>query len=195
MQPMNNVFDSLHDINDFINANEIDFARNEVIKLLAKIEKENLEFPDPLNHFIREVGLYPYFNLEKANWQEKFIHESFKVNSGDANVTLHKEQSSLLKKLLQGNNIAVSAPTSFGKSFVIDSFIAIKKPKNVVIIVPTIALTDEIRRRLQIKFSNKYKIITTTDVDLGDNNIFIFPQERAISYIGMLDSIDILIVD
>lgn len=192
---MNDIFEDLHDINDFINANEIDFARNEVIKLLAKIEKENLDFPEPLNHFIRSVGLYPYLDLDKASWQEKFIHESFKVNSGDNDVTLHKEQSSLLKKLLDGKNIAVSAPTSFGKSFVIDSFIAINKPKNVVIIVPTIALTDETRRRLQRKFSNKYKIITTTDVEPGENNIFIFPQERAISYIGVIESIDILIID
>lgn len=192
---MNDVFEILHEINDFINANEIDTARNEVIKLLAKIEKDKLEFPEPLNHFIRSVGLYPYLDLDKANWQEKFIHESFKVNAGGDNVTLHKEQSSLLKKLLEGKNIAVSAPTSFGKSFVIDSFIAIKKPKNVVIIVPTIALTDETRRRLQRKFSNRYKIITTTDVEPSNNNIFIFPQERATSYIGVLESIDILIVD
>lgn len=192
---MNDIFENLHGINDLINANEMDSARNEVIKLLARIKKDNLEFPEPLNHFIRSVGLYPYLNLEKASWQEKFIYESFKVNSGDVDITLHKEQSSLLKKLLEGKNIAVSAPTSFGKSFVIDSFIAIKKPKNIVIIVPTIALTDETRRRLQIKFSNKYKIITTTDVEPGDNNIFIFPQERAISYIGILDSIDILIID
>ncbi|EJL6651825.1 hypothetical protein NMS36_003208 [Vibrio cholerae] len=30
---------------------------------------------------------------------------------------------------------------------------------------------------------------------MGEKNIFIFPQERAINYIGILDSIDILIVD
>jgi len=192
---MSDIFEALHDINDFINSNEIDFARNEVIKLLAKIKKDNLDFPEPLNHFIRSVGLYPYLDLGKASWQEKFIHESFKVNTGENDVTLHREQSSLLKKLLEGKNIAVSAPTSFGKSFVIDSFISINKPKNVVIIVPTIALTDETRRRLQRKFSNKYKIITTTDVELSGNNIFIFPQERAVSYIGILESIDILIID
>jgi len=192
---MTNIFDQLHDINDFINAKEIDFARNEVIKLLAKIEKEKLEFPEPLNHFIRSVGLYPYLDLEKASWQEKFIHESFKVDVGSNEVTLHKEQSSLLKKLLDGKNIAVSAPTSFGKSFVVDSFIAIKKPKNIVIIVPTIALTDETRRRLQNKFSSQYKIITTTDVEPGDKNIFVFPQERAMGYIGVLEKIDILIID
>ena len=192
---MTNIFDQLHDINDFINAKEIDFARNEVIKLLAKIEKEKLEFPEPLNHFIRSVGLYPYLDLEKASWQEKFIHESFKVDVGSNEVTLHNEQSSLLKKLLDGKNIAVSAPTSFGKSFVVDSFIAIKKPKNIVIIVPTIALTDETRRRLQNKFSSQYKIITTTDVEPGDKNIFVFPQERAMGYIGVLEKIDILIID
>ncbi|WP_217533027.1 DEAD/DEAH box helicase [Vibrio metschnikovii] len=192
---MNNVFDQLHDINDFITAKEIDLARNEVIKLLAKIEKEKLEFPELLNHFIRSVGLYPYLDLEKASWQEKFIHESFKVDIGNNKVTLHKEQSSLLKKLLDGKNIAVSAPTSFGKSFVVDSYIAIKKPKNVVIIVPTIALTDETRRRLQRKFSSQYKIITTTDVSPAEKNIFIFPQERALGYIGILEKIDILIID
>ncbi len=89
----------------------------------------------------------------------------------------------------------MSAPTSFGKSFVIDAFITLKNPINVVIIVPTIALTDETRRRLYKKFVSRYKIITTPEVDLGERNIFIFPQERAISYIEKIDNIDILIID
>jgi hypothetical protein len=65
----------------------------------------------------------------------------------------------------------------------------------IVIIVPTIALTDETRRRLHQKFSDKYKIITTTDVALGEFNIFIFPQERAINYVGKIDKIDLLVID
>lgn len=72
---------------------------------------------------------------------------------------MHREQSAILKKLINGKNLAVSAPTSFGKSFIIDAFIAIKKPKNVVIIVPTIALTDETRRRLHKKFSGNIKLL------------------------------------
>ncbi|WP_341466368.1 DEAD/DEAH box helicase, partial [Pseudomonas viridiflava] len=77
------------------------------------------------------------------------MHESFKVDTGAPElVTLHREQSLLLSKLLSGKSVAVSAPTSFGKSFLIDSFISIKKPKKIAIIVPTIALTDETRRRL-----------------------------------------------
>lgn len=110
-------------------------------------------------------------------------------------ITLHREQSSVLKKLIEGKNLAVSAPTSFGKSFIIDAYIALMRPSNVFIIVPTIALSDETRRRLQKKFSNNYKIITTTDESVAERNIFIFPQERAIHYIEKVDSIDLLVID
>lgn len=101
----------------------------------------------------------------------------------------------MLSALLKGESLAVSAPTSFGKSFVIDAFIAIKEPKNVVIIVPTIALADETRRRLFRKFSSKYKIITTTGSSLSERNILILPQERAFAFIDILPEIDIFIVD
>ncbi|WP_322406011.1 DEAD/DEAH box helicase [Idiomarina sp. PL1-037] len=192
---MNDIFEKMHEINDSILTGSMQDARNKVIKILAELETNKQEFPEPLNHFIRSVGLYPYINLDKASWQERFVHESFKVDVGDGEAALHRDQSLLLKKLLQKNDIAVSAPTSFGKSFVIDSFISIQKPKNVVIIVPTIALTDETRRRLQRKFGDIYKIITTTDVELADRNILIFPQERAASYLSEISEIDILIVD
>lgn len=89
----------------------------------------------------------------------------------------------------------MSAPTSFGKSFIIDAFISLKKPNNIVIIVPTLALTDETRRRLTQKFSNEYKIITTPSIKLDKKNIFVFPQERAITYIDIIKSIDLLIID
>lgn len=97
--------------------------------------------------------------------------------------------------MLAGDNIALSAPTSFGKSFIIDAFISIRKPDNVVIIVPTIALADETRRRIEHKFSEMYKIITTTDATLRERNILILPQERSFAYVGKFESIDMLIVD
>ncbi|MCW3106033.1 MAG: hypothetical protein JWQ09_539, partial [Segetibacter sp.] len=56
-------------------------------------------------------------------------------------------------------------------------------------------LTDETRRRLYKKFANEYKIITTTDVEPEDKNIFIFPQERALSYLNKIEHFDILIID
>jgi hypothetical protein len=189
-------FEQCRYVSSLLDNNDPQSARNELIKLLDHHEQNNLPYTPILNHLIRQTGLYPYLDVDSSLWQDKLIFELFKVDTGDTEQkTLHIQQASLLKKLLAGENIAVSAPTSFGKSFVIDAFISLKKPSTVVIIVPTLALTDETRRRLQKKFANRYKIITTPDVELGPKNIFIFPQERAINYIQKLDHIDILIID
>lgn len=190
------VFSECQKINDFMVLNEEAKARECLIKLLDYHEKERVLYSPLLNNIIRQVGLYPYLDVETSSWQDRFAYESFKADVGDSKqVTLHKEQSSILKKLIEGRSLAVSAPTSFGKSFIIDAFISITRPKNIVIIVPTIALTDETRRRLQKKFSSEYKIITTSDVDLSVKNIFIFPQERASKYVNKLEDLDILVVD
>jgi hypothetical protein len=106
-----------------------------------------------------------------------------------------QEQSRLLGRLLSGGDVAVSAPTSFGKSFVIDAFIALKNPSVVMIIVPTIALMDETRRRIQRKFGSAYKVVTSPDQALEGKTILIFPQERALGYVDKVGSIDLLVVD
>ena len=184
------------EINDLLNNNQKADARSEVIKLLDYLHGDYKAYTPFLNHLIREVGLYPYINEHSACWEDRFAYEAFKVDVGNtSDCILHIEQSEVLKRLLAGENLAVSAPTSFGKSFIIDAFIAIKKPNIVVIIVPTIALADETRRRLQCKFSNLYKIITTSDSVIADKTICVFPQERAFAYMETLSDIDILIVD
>ncbi len=190
------VFDQCHIINKLLISNQENEARQELIKLLDYHNNNNLSYNPLVNHLIRKTGLFPYLELETSNWEERFVYNAFKVDVGEEKpLTLHREQSFLLKNLLEGKNIAVSAPTSFGKSFVIDAYIKIRKPNNVLIIVPTLALTDETRRRLHKKFAHEYKIITTSDVELSDKNIFIFPQERAINYVNIVESFDIMIVD
>lgn len=190
------VFEQCHIINGLLISNQENEARQELIKLLDYHNNNDLAYNPLINHLIRETGLFPYLEPETSNWKERFIYNAFKVDVGEEKpLTLHREQSFLLKSLLEGKNIAVSAPTSFGKSFVIDAYIKIKKPNNVLIIVPTLALTDETRRRLYKKFAHEYKIITTSDVELADKNIFIFPQERAMNYTNNVESFDIMIVD
>lgn len=190
------VFDQCHTINGLLISNKENEARQELIKLLDYHNNNDLPYNPLVNHLIRETGLFPYLEPETSNWEERFIYNAFKVDVGEKKpLTLHREQSFLLKNLLEGKNIAVSAPTSFGKSFVIDAYIKIKKPNNVLIIVPTLALTDETRRRLYRKFAHEYKIITTSDVELSEKNIFIFPQERAMNYINIVKLFDIMIVD
>ena len=175
------VFDHCKEISSHLELENEDKARNELILLLDYMKRHNIEYTPIVNHLIRLTGLYPYINIDNAILEDRLIYDVFKVDTGsEVPLTLHREQSNLLKKLLEGKNLAISAPTSFGKSFVVDSFISIKKPNNILIIVPTIALTDEFRRRIYKKFAHEYKIITTTDVEPSQKNIFIFPQERAI---------------
>lgn len=190
------VFEQCKQINNLLTQNKEQEARNKLIILLQELKDSKTSYTPLVNHMIREVGLYPYIDKNTSDWQERFVVEAFKVDAGsNQDVVLHREQSAVLKALLNGEDLAISAPTSFGKSFIIDTFIEIKKPSIVVIIVPTIALTDETRRRLCPKFASEYKIITTTGVTLGKKNLFIFPQERALQYVDEIEHIDLLIVD
>jgi hypothetical protein len=193
---MSNIFEDCQRINSYLLDSNEEEARSALIQLLNNKNVCNSEYYVLINHLIRQTGLYPYMDSSNCLWDDRFIAEAFKAPIGfEEPVVLHREQSLLLKKLLNGKSIVVSAPTSFGKSFIIDAFIAMKYPKNIVIIVPTIALMDETRRRIYKKFSDKYKIITTSESELSNKNILIFPQERALSYIDIIKNIDMLIID
>lgn len=122
------IFETCHVVNDYLLANNEVMARNELIKLLDFHSRNEIKYSTLVNHLIRATGLYPYLQAENASWQDRYVFEVFKVDIGGKEATLHREQSSLLKRLINGENIAVSAPTSFGKSFVIDAFISISKP-------------------------------------------------------------------
>ena len=186
-------FEQLKEISTLIDSKNEKKAREELIKIL---ETEEKPYSKLLNHLLREVGLYPYLEYESSSWYDKVVCELFKtdVGSGDERI-LHREQGAVLKELLNGKDVVLSAPTSFGKSFIIDALISAKNPQIVVIIVPTIALMDEARRRLTNKFSTDYKIITTPEEDIVGKVILIFPQERLFSYLQKLDHIDLFIVD
>lgn len=189
------IFDTCQEINALLSVRSEFAARNLLIQLLAELHRTKEPYPQVVNHMIRATGLFPYLQLASASWDQKYVHHAFEVDVGHRSATLHREQSSVLARLLDGKSIAVSAPTSFGKSFIIDAFIAAKHPDTVVIIVPTIALMDETRRRLFKKFSDLYTVITAPDTRLGSKNIFIFPQERAFGYLTSLEKIDLLVVD
>ncbi len=190
------VFAKCSDINGLLEEGSEREARDLLISVLDYHRTNKLEYTECLNHLIRETGLYPYLQVNTASWQDRFVFEAFKVDSGESKaLTLHREQSDVLRKLLRGESIVVSAPTSFGKTFIIDAFIATTKPTNVMIIVPTIALMDEVRRRLQRKFGAEYKVITATDAALAERNLFVFPQERAVGYVESISHLDLLVVD
>jgi hypothetical protein len=192
-----NDFEVLSRINDMIELGCEQEARSSLIEHLHGRSQSEEAYTPLLNHLLRRVGLYPYLQLDTAMWQDRIVADVFRADVGLPEfATLHRDQSSLLSKLLKGQSVAVSAPTSFGKSFVIDAFISITRPKSVLIIVPTLALMDEVRRRLHRKFGGSYSVVTTTEGNIPEGaKIFVFPQERAITYANRIESLDLFIVD
>ncbi len=87
------------------------------------------------------------------------------------------------------NRFFLSAPTSFGKTYLVYKIIKKMSYNNVVLIFPTIALLGEnYLKILDLKkksaFWNQYDIHTLSDEDeTNDKNIWIYTPERFMSYI------------
>ena len=149
-----------------------------------------------LDALASQVGLYPYSNPSKLNVSGQLAYEYHRPltdGQDDRDIVFHKEQGEVYRGLMDGQSFVLSAPTSFGKSIIIDALLASGKFVNVVIIVPTIALIDETRRRLS-RFSTRYKIITHPSQQPSGRNIFVLTQERAIDRDDVGD-IDLLVID
>lgn len=146
----------------------------------------------------RDHGLFPYITDAKGRpssdglaLRDAIAMEMHRPD-GLKNVVFHSVQAQVYQRLLNGENVILSAPTSFGKSLIVDSLIASDKYKNIVIIVPTIALLDETRRRLS-KF-NAFKLVTHPGQAFAEQNLFILTQERYLALENM-PPIDLFFVD
>ena len=164
---------------------------------LAKLILERGElhsYRELFSTLARSVGLWNYIDLENADSRDQIIGESVTVPELGG-ITLHREQVSALNTLLSGKNLILSAPTSFGKSLLIDALIASGRYRRLAIVLPTIALLDEFRRRLASRFSDRYAIVMYHSEAAPDGNvIFLGTQERLINR-SDLGRLDIAIVD
>jgi hypothetical protein len=147
------------------------------------------------------VGLYPYVNeLEPLTIRSALQHCSHRVDGGEesssvmGDIVLHASQAKVLRYLVAGESIILSAPTSFGKSLLIDALISLRNYEKVVLIVPTLALVEETRRRMS-KFANRYQIITSGDGIAEGQAIYVLTQERYLSMDITLSSHDFFAID
>lgn len=146
---------------------------------------------------ISAAGFYPY--LQKLGLQiEDFDEEiriAFHQSENLDGKLFHAEQKKIDNLIKQHVNVIVSAPTSFGKSMLIEEIVASNEYKNIVIIQPTLALLDETRRKLK-KYSDIYKVIVKTTQEPSDSkgNIFLLTAERVLEYPDMPE-IELLILD
>lgn len=162
-----------------------------ILRLLSR-RNDFLEANEILNDLIKKVGLYPYLNPDNLSLKDALAYEMHRP-AGMGNVVFHSMQTKVYYELMNGRNVILSAPTSYGKSLIIDAIICSGRFRNILIIVPTIALIDETRKRLS-KYSSNYTVITSPRQDKKDKNIFIFTQERAIDIIDDLD-LDFYVID
>jgi ATP-dependent helicase YprA (DUF1998 family) len=71
----------------------------------------------------RSVGLWNYIDKNAADIRDRIVAEAVTVDQLGG-ITLHREQIAALNTLLAGRNLILSAPTSFGKSILIDALLA-----------------------------------------------------------------------
>lgn len=164
-----------------------------VLRLLARL-KDFQEWEPIVYSLVRQVGLFPYLEEENLSLKDALAYEVHRPEGllGE-NVVFHHAQAEVYYTLLRGENVVLSAPTSFGKSLIIDAIIASRKHSNIFIIVPTIALIDETRKRLS-KFKDRYKIITHPSQSIAQSNVFVLTQERALEIIPDV-AVDFFVID
>lgn len=150
-------------------------------------------FQEILDALVRELGLFPYLRPKSLPLLDAIAYEYHRPVPYDEPVVFHREQAEVYRHLINGRNVILSAPTSFGKSKIIDAIISSDRYDNIVIIVPTIALIDETRRRLA-RFSNVYKVITQVSQEPSRRNVFVFTAERANIY-EALPKVDFFVID
>lgn len=135
---------------------------------------------------------------------DSIFYNSFAQSSLDENISLHPEQLNILNKIQENQGVVFSAPTSFGKTFVLFEYIARENPQNVVLIVPTLALVDEYNKKIIKKYQsvfNKYNVYLSINDDykynFDDFNLFILTHDRAIenANYSTIDKIDFLVID
>ena len=171
-------------------------AQKLLINILDNLFKFDKSLHVILTNLIESIGFYPYLSKEKLalDSTDSKIRQNYHY-SDNINKFLHEDQKYLLSLLHTDKNIIVSAPTSFGKSLLIEEFIASRKFKNIIIIQPTLALLDETRQKLK-KYDDSYKLIVKTSQTSSDDkgNIYLFTAERVNEYQDFRH-IDFIIID
>lgn len=141
------------------------------------------------------VDLDYYLDSKKP---KNLIYNKCAQSKFDPSIILLNSQLELLS-ILEEHNLFLSAPTSFGKTFIVLEYIVRHHEiNNIVFIVPTLALMNELLKKIYSKLGDNYNICINGNEDNKDKNIFIFVPERSdkdflkkIQQIGL----DLLIID
>lgn len=142
---------------------------------------------------LRTVGLFPYLDAAESGVATLIATETHRPDAMPSDIVFTTKQAEVYRALMAGRNVILSAPTSFGKSLIIDALIASGRHNNIVVVVPTLALVDETRRRL-MRFRDRYKVITHLSQEPAERNIFVHTQERVVEN-SRIENVDFFVID
>lgn len=173
--------------------------REEYIKKLDETSDVNIVESLSEDLFALDLTLY-----SKNYTLASTIYNAIATSCLDEKVSMHPSQMEILNVIETNEASIISAPTSFGKTFCLFEYIYRVKPNLVVLIVPTLALIDEYKKKIikvyKEKFS-EYKIYTTIskdrNYDFSQKNIFILTHDKIVqddSY-EIFKEIDFLAID
>lgn len=145
-----------------------------------------------------EAGIPQYYDLLKSKFTNAEIDDE-NINSltmsalfHDASLIrgdnkLHRYQRHVLDSFVtaQRNRYVLTAPTSFGKTFLVYEIIQKMQYQNVLLIFPAISLLTENYARLCVREAfSSYAIhsLSEEEFDITQKNIFIFTPERFLSF-------------
>lgn len=154
-----------------------------------KVLKNYLERQEYSN----ELSFYDLNMYENRDNLKNNISKIIYKSKLDKNITLTKYQIEILN-ILQDNSIFLSAPTSFGKTFIMLEFIKrnVDTLKNIVFIIPTISLMNELLKKIYDNFGDEYNICINSEEAIEEKNIFVFVPERSnADFIEITQKIDI----
>lgn len=193
----NELFNVIEQTSGNIQAEELDDPHVlTVVPRLAELIEARAElkgFKEVCCALARSVGLWNYIDQDVADARDRFAAQMASVP--EFGIVLHREQMNALNALLRGENLILSAPTSFGKSVLIDVLLLQERYRRVAVVLPTIALLDEFRRRLVKRFGDKFDVLMHHSEKVQrDRVIFLGTQERLINR-DDLGTLDLVVVD
>ncbi len=172
-----------------------DQGRDLIVRALDARERFS-DHTTVLKNMVRKSGLFPYLKKEFTDLTpgDLRVLDLYRTPFSE-NFVFHSMQFHIFDLLKAGQNVVLSAPTSMGKSAIVDSLLGLGTLKRLVLVVPTVALADETRRRLQERFGDRYQIIHHSSQKChSDQVVFVLTQER-VNERDDIDDIDLFVID
>ena len=176
-----------------------------IISVLYPFYKNDEHYKFIANSVLTKLGNFPSLNLimnidDSIKYDtlelllDKQLKETYQQVPGSDKI-FTDAQYKLFEAIKDSNHFSFSGPTSFGKSFIMDAFINYIIDErhgvdNIIVLVPTRALINQVSKRLKEEIKHKnYRIMTHPIVPAmykKDNAryVFVFTPERMIAYLS-----------